>query len=80
MLVLASGCRGDYGDCGSPLASLAKLKWLHLAANSISDISALASLSTLTWLYLTGNALNSAAYAIYIPALEGKGINLNYDK
>ena len=49
-------------------------------SNTISDISALAELTKLQSLYLNGNELNSGAYAIHIPALEGKGISLQYDE
>ena len=55
------------------------LKSLYLA-NKISDISPLASLTNLTSVDLNGNELNSAAYAIHIPALESNGTVVQYDE
>ena len=63
----------------SALASLTNLNNLWLNNNKISDISPIALLTNLTTVALKGNELNSAAYAIDIPALEAKGISVQYD-
>ena len=63
----------------APFAALCNLKSLYLA-NKISDISPLASLTNLTSVDLNGNELNSAAYAIHIPALESNGTVVQYDE
>jgi len=64
----------------SALASLNNLEVLYLYTNSISDISALASLTNLTTAALKDNELNSAAYAVHIPALQAKGVSVRYDE
>ena len=53
---------------------------MWLRTNNIRDISALAELNELQELYLKDSELNSAAYAVHIPALEAKGISLEYDE
>ena len=53
---------------------------MYLNNNNINDISALTELRELQSLYLNGNELNGAAYAVHIPALEGKGISFQYDE
>jgi len=63
----------------SDLASLTRLQYLDLDNNAIIDISVLAELNELQELYLNGNELKRAAYAIHIPALEAKGISIEYD-
>ena len=63
----------------SALVGLHELQFLSLDNNSISDISPLAGLNELEELYLNGNELKRAAYTVHIPALEAKGISLEYD-
>ena len=67
------------------LAKLTQLKILGLTGNSISDVSPLAPLnlpgteSGITRLYLSSNPLNYASINTHIPAMQAKGIEVQFD-
>ena len=63
----------------SALANLTNLEWLELADTDVSDVSALASLTNLEWLWLNGCPLSYASIHTHIPALEAKGIVVNFE-
>jgi len=63
----------------SPLVNLA-IGYLDLRSNQISDISALVENTGISGkINLKDNPLNNAALSTYIPALEAKGIKVEYD-
>ena len=63
----------------SALSNLTKPSYLSLWDNNINDISALADLKD-SKVRLKDNELNSDAYSIHNPALEAKGISVQYDE
>ena len=63
----------------SPLASLTNLETLDLYDTDVWDVSALASLTNLEWLYLGGCPLSYASIYTHIPALQAKGIEVDFD-
>ena len=63
----------------SVLSRLRKLTNLGLGNNRISDVSTLSGLTQLTDLSLGGNPLNYAAINTHIPALQAKGVNIQFD-
>ncbi len=66
----------------SPLARLNQLTWLDLRGNSISDILPLVANTGLgrnDSLILTANPLNSASINIHIPALQSRGVKVQFD-
>ncbi|MFC1525995.1 leucine-rich repeat domain-containing protein, partial [Candidatus Latescibacterota bacterium] len=67
----------------SPLQGLLELSRLELENNDIADLSPLVANSGIDSgddLVLSGNPLNSQAYDEYIPALEGRGVAVQYDE
>ena len=56
------------------------LKWLNLVDNSISDVSALSGLTQLTDLFLWGNPLSDASINTHIPAMQARGIEIQFSK
>ena len=63
----------------SPLAGLTQLTSLYLGWNSISDISVLSGLIQLTRLYLQGNPLDYTSINTHIPAMQARGIEVQFD-
>ena len=66
----------------SPLAGLNNLIWLELHNNSISDLSPLADNTGLgpgDTVIVNGNPLNNAAINIHIPALQDRGVRVDFD-
>lgn len=66
----------------SPLARLNQLTWLDLRGNAISDISPLVAntgLGRKGSLIVTANPLNSASINIHIPALQSRGVKVQFD-
>ena len=66
----------------SPISSLTKLEELNLSNNNISDISPLIAnpnLQTGTKVDISNNPLSSKSVELYIPILEGKGIELTWE-
>ena len=63
----------------SPLTELTQLTHLNLFANYISDVSVLVGLTQLTHLDLSRNPLNYASINTYIPAMQAKGIEVQFD-
>ena len=73
----------------SPLATLTQLTRLYLNRNHISDVSPLATLTQLTRreldlnpqapLKLNGNPLSYVSISTHIPAMQAKGIDLQFD-
>ena len=72
----------------SALSELKNLTWLALNSNNISDISPLLALnltgtewdSTGTGLYLRHNPLSYTSINTHIPALQAKGVEVEYDQ
>ena len=66
----------------SPLTGLTNLKNLGLVGNNISDISALVAntgLGTGDAVWLSGNPLNYQSFYTYIPALQSRGVDVQFD-
>ena len=66
----------------SPVAGLTDLTRLSLAGNSISDISPLvvnAGLGSGDTVNVKGNPLNRASIETHIPALQGRGVTIEFD-
>jgi len=66
----------------SDLSGLTRLEMLNLNSNSISDIAPLAAntgLGSGDSIDLRGNSLNPAAYSTHIPALERRGVTVQFD-
>ena len=63
----------------SALSGLTQLTSLNLQDNSISDISALGGLTQLNTLNLGGNLLSYASINTHIPAMQAKGIEVQFD-
>ena len=63
----------------SALAGLANLTELFLEFNAISDTSPLSGLANLTELSLRGNPLNDTSINDLIPALQNRGVKVQYD-
>ena len=66
----------------SPLAGLNNLIWLELNNNSISDLSPLADNTGLgpgDTVIVNGNPLNNAAINTHIPALQDRGVRVDFD-
>ena len=66
----------------SALSGLTNLRWLSLRNNSISDLSPLAAntgLGTGDRVLLDGNPLNFASIDRHIPALEHRGVQVDFD-
>ena len=70
----------------SPLAALTQLKTLYLHHNSISDVSPLVGLDLFggLWdtfgLYIVDNPLNYASIHTHIPAMQARGIEIEFDE
>ena len=64
----------------TPLAGLTQLTHLYLANNSISDITPLAGLTQLTQIWLLGNPLSYASINTHIPAMQTRGIEVEFDE
>ena len=69
----------------SPLAALKRLTWLRLSNNNISDVSPIVGLNLTgtEWdssgLYIEGNPLSYVSINTYIPAMQAKGIEVEFD-
>ena len=63
----------------SPLAELINLEWLILEDNQISDVSPLAELINLEWLSLEDNPLSYSSIHTHIPALQSRGVTMEFD-
>ena len=63
----------------SALENLTKLEWLELDYTDVSDVSALAHLTKLKGLELSGCPLSYASIHTHIPALQAKGIEVEFD-
>ena len=63
----------------SALASLTNLERLELKYSAVSDVSALANLTNLERLLLYGCPLSYASIHTHIPALQAKGIGVNFE-
>ena len=70
----------------SPLSGLTQLTVLNLRWNAIFDISPLVGLNLTgtqwgsTGLYLQGNPLNYASLNTHIPAMQAKGVEVQFDR
>ncbi len=62
----------------SALSGLRKLELLSLGQNQVADIAALAKLPALEYLDLRDNPLDPDALNIHIPALEKRGVQVQY--
>ena len=66
----------------SPVSGLTKLTYLYLERNNISDLSPLAAntgLETGDAVWLAANPLNYQSLYTYIPVLESRGVEVNFD-
>ena len=65
----------------SPLAQLTKLSWLWLSDNTISDVSPLVKLNLTDspGLDIRWNTLSYASINTHIPAMQAKGIEVEFD-
>ncbi len=66
----------------SALAGLAELHFLRLSDNQISDIYPLVQnpgIGDGDWVWLANNPLDETSCTIYIPELESRGVNVEYD-
>ena len=66
----------------SPLAGLTKLQWLGLRGNNISDISPLAANTGLgigDTVDVQGNPLSYTSIHTHIPALQSRGVTVEFD-
>ena len=62
----------------SPLSGMTNLTWLTLSENSIVDLSPLSGLTSLTVLVLSDNSLSSTSINTHIPALQGRGVTVQF--
>ena len=62
----------------SPLAGLTQMTTLAININELVDVSPLSSLTQLTFLSLTTNPLSYASINAHIPAMQAKGILVNF--
>ena len=62
----------------TPLANLDKLQNLYLNQNNVSDISPLIALPRLKTLVIGDNPLSAASIQEHIPALQGRGVNVDF--
>ena len=66
----------------SPLAGLTNLTALYLGNNAVEDVSPLvdnAGLGDGDFVSLTGNPLNGESTGVHIPALEARGVEVEFD-
>ena len=80
-LTLLSILDNDITDI-SALSTLTNLTWLYLGMNSISDISPLVSNTGLgngDRVYLKDNPLSSTSINTHIPALQRRGVTVEFD-
>ena len=66
----------------SPLAGLTNLKWMRLAGNNITDLSPLIANTGLEegdWIDVKENPLNRASIKTHIPALQSRGVTVEFD-
>ena len=66
----------------SPLAALTSLKWIRLKWNNISDLSSLVSntgLGSGDTVYVQGNPLSYLSIHAHIPALQSRGVTVEFD-
>ena len=66
----------------SPLAGLTNLRWMRLASNKISDIAPLVANTGLgegDTVDVRGNPLSYAAIHTHIPALQSRGVTVEFD-
>ena len=63
----------------SPLAGLTHLTYLVLVGNSVSDLSPLVGLTHLGELYLWDNPLSYPSINTHIPALQSRGVTVQFD-
>ena len=66
----------------SPIAGLTNLAWMRLAGNDISDLSPLADnmgLGEGDRIDVRDNPLNRTSIEIHIPALQGRGVTVEFD-
>ena len=63
----------------SALAGLTNLRILYIGNNQITDVSALAELTNLRHLDLKPNPLNASSIDDHIPALQARGVTVEFD-
>ena len=66
----------------SPLAGLTSLRWMRLAENNISDLSPLVAntgLGSGDEINVKGNPLSYLSIHTYIPILQSRGVNVQFD-
>ena len=66
----------------SPLTRLTSLRWMRLAGNNISDLSPLVAntgLGSRTEINVKGNPLSYLSIHTHIPALQSKGVTVEFD-
>ena len=66
----------------SPLVGLTNLKWLRLASNNISDLSPLVAntgLGSRDEINVKGNPLSYLSIHTHIPALQSRGVTVEFD-
>ncbi len=63
----------------SALSGLTQLTFLELTGNEISDLSPLSGLTQLKYLNIEGNPLNYASINTHIPAMQAKGVEVQFD-
>ena len=63
----------------SALAGLTNLRILYIGNNQITDVSALAGLTNLRHLDLKQNPLNASSIDDHIPALQTRGVTVEFD-
>ena len=63
----------------SAIARLTNLNTLILDNNFISDLSPLVENTELKWVYVNENPLSSLSINTHIPALESRGVNVEFD-
>ncbi len=74
--------RGNSISDISPLEGLTNLRWLSLSGNSISDISPLVANTGLgngDFVDVTDNPLNAASINTHLPALQSRGVTVEFD-
>ena len=62
----------------SPLSALTNLQWLFLDNNQLVDVSPLLTLTNLRRLFLRGNPLSDEARTEHIPALNARGVSVQF--
>ena len=66
----------------SPLRGLTNLGWLRFVGNNITDLSPLVANTGLgegDWIDVRENPLNAAAIKVHIPALQSRGVTVEFD-